>query len=176
MHIEEMPIVVRRKWGRHIAEIPQVGLYARGSTPKNAVAALEAKRSALRDELTRAGVYEEVASRAGAQRPELPMLSALFWFAVKCLTILLLVLVGVVYVQSAFDQRMEQVRKVGGARFWSSLESELREAADPANGPPEQTKQEILANLHTIVLRWRPFVREGQQVFSDPGTAPPNGR
>jgi hypothetical protein len=174
MHIDEMPIVVRRKWGRHIAEIPQAGLYARGSTAKNAVAALEAKKSVLRDELTRAGVYEEVASRAGAQRSELPMLSALFWFAAKALTILLLALVAVAYIQSAFDQKMEQVRKMGGARFWGSLESELREAADPANNPPEQTKQEILANLHTLVARWRPFVREGQQLFSDP--APPNGR
>ena len=176
MYLDDMAIVVRRKWGRHIAEIPQVGLYARGSTARNAVAALEAKKSALRDELTRVGVYEEVVSRACAQRPELPMLSALFWFAAKALTVLLLALVGVVYVQSAFDQKMEQVRKLGGARFWGSLESGLRVAADPANDPPEQTKQEILANLHTFVARWRPFVRESQQAFSDPGNAPPNGR
>jgi hypothetical protein len=63
MSFHEMPIVVRPKWGRYVAEIPRVGLYALGTTPQKAVEALGAKKAALKDELDRAGVYEEVASR-----------------------------------------------------------------------------------------------------------------
>jgi hypothetical protein len=51
--------------------------------------------------------------------------------------------------------------------FWADMENNLAKAADPANDMPAAKKQALLAEIHILVDRWRPFVKEVGRLFSD---------
>jgi hypothetical protein len=62
---------------------------------------------------------------------------------------------------------MQQYTKVGGAQFWEKMEHELDRAADPASALPAEQKRKLLAQIHTVVERWRPFMAEVAPLFAD---------
>ena len=65
------------------------------------------------------------------------------------------------------DRRMQQVErtlqsatKLGGRQFWTKLENQLDQLADPRSDLPPEKKAKILAQIKVVADRWRPFVRE----------------
>jgi hypothetical protein len=63
--------------------------------------------------------------------------------------------------------KMQQYAKVGGASFWEKMEHELDRAADPASDLPAEQKRKLLAQIHAVVERWRPFMAEIAPLFAD---------
>jgi hypothetical protein len=171
--IDDLEIVIRRRNGHYLARIPQIGLYATGDSLPNAVAALDDKKHALKEELIKANALDDVIVSPPGQRRVLP---ALLLFAAKAAVVLVAILYAVAYSERAFERQVDQLRKVGGASFWSGLEQNIARAAAPGGDLPEAKKQELLANIHVIVERWRPFVREAQLLFSDAGAVRPDGK
>jgi hypothetical protein len=65
------------------------------------------------------------------------------------------------------DRRMQQVErtlqsytKLGGRQFWTKLENQLDQLADPRSDLPPEKKAKILAQIKVVADRWRPFLRE----------------
>jgi hypothetical protein len=67
----------------------------------------------------------------------------------------------------------DRFSSVGGARFWTNLEKQLANAADPKNDLPAAKKEAILAQIRTLADRYRPFVREVSLLFYDPPDSNP---
>src|SRR5262245_48489049 len=166
--LDDLDVVVRHRNGRYVAKIPHIGLYATAESLPKAIEALEAKKQSLREELSEAGALDEVSA---PWRPEQRgMLASLALFFAKVLILLVVFMVAVVYTGRVFDRRMAEFRestKVGGAAFWTSLENQLARAAQPESEISGAKKQELLGNLHIVIERWRPFVREVELLFSD---------
>ncbi|MGA7486592.1 MAG: hypothetical protein WBW74_06590 [Xanthobacteraceae bacterium] len=65
------------------------------------------------------------------------------------------------------DRRMQQLQQtlrsatsLGGRQFWTKLEDQLAQLADPKSDLPPEKKQKILAEIKVISDRWRPFLLE----------------
>lgn len=65
------------------------------------------------------------------------------------------------------DRRMQQLQQtlhsatsLGGRQFWTKLENQLEELADPKSDLPPEKKQKILAQIKVVSDRWRPFLLE----------------
>ena len=65
------------------------------------------------------------------------------------------------------DRRMQQVQqtmqsytRLGGRQFWTKLENQLDQLADPRSDLPPEKKAKILAQIKVVADRWRPFLRE----------------
>jgi hypothetical protein len=65
------------------------------------------------------------------------------------------------------DRRMQQLERtmrsatsLGGRQFWTKLENQLEQLADPKSDLPPEKKQKILAEIKVISERWRPFLME----------------
>jgi hypothetical protein len=58
-----------------------------------------------------------------------------------------------------------QETKVGGAQFWTKVESDLERAASPSSDLSEEKKRKLLLSVRAIVDRWRPFVTEALLIF-----------
>jgi hypothetical protein len=69
-----------------------------------------------------------------------------------------------------FMVQREFERNMGQLRLWANI---IEHAADPSSEIPAARKQALLANLHVIVDRWRPFVKEAGRLFSDQEVAQP---
>jgi hypothetical protein len=167
--LDELDMVIHCRNGRYLAKIPQIGLYATGDSLPKAVASLEVKKKGLLEELTTAGALDEIpAASSGipAGRKVLPELGV---FAAKGAIVVALILAAVGYTRHAVEAEINQIRapKLGGTVFWADVESNLARAADPANDLPAAKKQALLDDLHVLVDRWRPFVREAGRLFSD---------
>jgi hypothetical protein len=186
--LEELDLIVRRRSGRYLAKIPQIGLYATADSLPKAIESLEDKKKVLLDELTAADALNEIPISPSRSAAEMRMLPVLALFAAKAVIVLALVLfaggLARFIVQRDFernmdrlernvDQLMDELRLGGGARFWANVEKNIERAADPASEIPAARKQALIANLHVIVDRWRPFVREAGRLFSDQGVAQP---
>jgi hypothetical protein len=156
-------MVVHHRRGKYIASVPELWLATKASTPADAALALETKQALLRPELSRFGPQPGFFTLGGAA---LPILSRALLFLVKGSIVVFLVLIVAAYGQRAYEDRIGELRKLGGPAFWSGLESDLVRAADTRSDVPQATKDEILVNLHVVVKRWRPFIREAQRVFS----------
>ncbi len=166
--LEDLDVVVRHRNGRYLAKIPHIGLYATADSLPKAIEALEAKKQSLREELSQAGALDEISAPWSPQQRG--TIASLVLFSAKMLILLVVFMVAVVYTGRVFDRRMEEFRqstKIGGAAFWTSLERQLARAAEPESEMSAAKKQELLANLHTVVERWRPFVHEAQLLFSE---------
>src|SRR5215831_16282531 len=57
--------------------------------------------------------------------------------------------------------------KVGGAQFWAKVQGDLERAADPGHDIPPEKKRKLLAQIHVLVERWRPFMAEIAPLFAD---------
>jgi hypothetical protein len=55
--------------------------------------------------------------------------------------------------------------KIGGSEFWTQMEDELDRMARPGSDLSEAKKQKVLADIHAITAKWRPFVAEIQSVL-----------
>jgi hypothetical protein len=185
-HVGELDIVIRHKGTKVSAGIPQLALWATAGDAHAAITALEQKRAAFLADAAEAGVLEDLEIRPyklGYAPP--PRRGELRQFAAKALIVIGLIagitalsagllaakfeqLVGKVeqMVENA-QAKMQQYTKVGGARFWERMEHELDRAADPASDLPAEQKRKLLAQIHTVVERWRPFMAELAPLFAD---------
>jgi hypothetical protein len=172
--LDELEVTVRRRAGRYLARIPQLGLYATGDSVTGAIAALDAKKKNLVDELVAANALDDVRLSPAAPSAEPRALPALGLFAAKGLIVVALVLLAVGYSRHVVENEIERVRAMntGGAAFWADVEKNIAKAAEPSNDLSETRRQALLADLHVIVDRWRPFVREAGRLFSERDDAP----
>jgi hypothetical protein len=59
-----------------------------------------------------------------------------------------------------FERTLRSATSFGGRQFWTKLENQLEELADPKADLPPEKKQKILAQIKVISDRWRPFLQE----------------
>jgi hypothetical protein len=177
--IDELDIVIRHKGAKVSAGIPQLALWATAGDAHAAITALEQKRAAFLADLAEAGGLDDlelppytVRSPTALRRGELRQ------FTLKALIVIGLIagvftLSGVLLASGVeravrdTDAKMQKYTKVGGAQFWEKMEHELDRAADPASDLPAEQKRKLLAQIHTVVERWRPFMAEIAPLFAD---------
>lgn len=166
--IERFDVVIRRTDDGYVAGVSDLGLYARASTAASALAALEARRAALSEEIAAFGVAEPFPP--SAQLPtRARSLDALGTFAAKALIIFTLLTAtlagsGAFVISRAFDT-FGVANMSGGARFWAKFEEDLHAAAQPGKDIPEAKKQQLLSDIRSLVTRWQPFVAEISPLF-----------
>jgi len=85
--VDDLEMTVRRRGQRYLARIPQLGLYAAGDSLSAAIAALEAKKQSLVDELTTADALDDVKISPPAPVEPMRPLPALGLFAAKGLIV-----------------------------------------------------------------------------------------
>src|SRR5262245_47565133 len=59
-----------------------------------------------------------------------------------------------------FERTLRSATSLGGRQFWTKLENQLAELADPRADLPPEKKQKILGEIKVISDRWRPFLME----------------
>jgi hypothetical protein len=59
-----------------------------------------------------------------------------------------------------FERTLRSATSFGGRQFWTKLESQLDQLADPRADLPPEKKQKILTQIKVISDRWRPFLLE----------------
>jgi hypothetical protein len=59
-----------------------------------------------------------------------------------------------------FEQTLRSATSLGGRQFWTKLEGQLDQLADPRSDISPEKKQKILTQIKVISDRWRPFVTE----------------
>ena len=55
-----------------------------------------------------------------------------------------------------FERTLQSATSIGGRQFWTKLENQLDQLADPKSDIPPERKQRILAQVKVISDRWRP--------------------
>ena len=171
--VDDLEMTVRRRGQRYLARIPQLGLYAAGDSLSAAIAALEAKKQSLVDELTTADALDDVKISPPAPVEQMRPLPALGLFAAKGLIVVALVLFAVAYSRYVVQSEIERWSAYKfGAAFWENVETDIIRNAAPSNEMSEARRQRLFDAIHIIVERWRPFVREGTRLFSDQDDTP----
>jgi len=166
--LDDLDVVVRRQSGLYFARVPQVGLYATAATLPKALEALEAKKKGLLEELTAANALDEISVAPFVAAARKTMLPVLALFLAKGVIVVALFVGAVAYARHAVQHEIDRYSAMhGGAMFWTQFEIAIERAADPSNDLPAAKKQALLANLHVLVDRWRPFVSEAERLFSD---------
>ncbi len=180
--VDELDVVIRHKGGKVIAGIPQIGLYAKGDDVNVALAALDARKKAFVTDLEEAGELDmlEIEDRPAPTRRVATITPAggLGQFALKTGIVVCCVVAAFVFsavliaskVEQSIERTVNNVKsiKIGGPQFWTRMEDELDRMARPGNDLPEAKKQKLLADIHAITAKWRPFVAEIQSVLTDP--------
>jgi hypothetical protein len=180
-HIDEFDIVIRNKGAKVSAGIPQLALWATASDAHEAINALEQKRATFLADLAEAGGLDDLEPRPYTVRSASPPRAELAQFTLKGLIIIGLI-AGLFTLSGAWlVATTKEYTKVGGAQFWEKMEHELDRAADPASDLPAEQKRKLLAQIHVIVERLRPFVAEIAPLFAEfqkstPPAAPHNGQ
>ena len=59
-----------------------------------------------------------------------------------------------------FERTLQSVISIGGRQFWTKLENQLDQLADPKSDIAPEKKQRVLAQIKVISDRWRPFLME----------------
>jgi hypothetical protein len=59
-----------------------------------------------------------------------------------------------------FERTLQSATSIGGRQFWTKLEKQLDQLADPKSDISPEKKQRILAQIKLISERWRPFLME----------------
>jgi hypothetical protein len=175
--LDEFDIIVRRKDTSTIAIVPQLGLYAKGADIVSALELLEQRKKILREDLE-AGVIDEadlIAEPVGVQS-RATRSGTIGQFTIKAVILIaLLILTGWVaseVVSTKIGDVIDKSRfalqetKIGGAQFWTKVESDLERAASPSSDLSEEKKRKLLSSIRAIVDRWRPFVTEATLIFS----------
>jgi hypothetical protein len=77
------------------------------------------------------------------------------------------------------DRRMQQVQqtmqsytKLGGRQFWTKLENQLDQLADPKSDLPPEKKAKILAQIKVVADRWGPFLRQAASSIEGASSKP----
>jgi len=177
---DELDVVIRRKNGKVIAGIPQLGLFTKADDTNAALAALDAKKKAFVADLKEAGELDmlviedrQAPTRRGAIiRPA----GDLGQFALKagivvCCVVAAFVVSGI-FIASTVENAVNNVKsiKIGGEQFWTRMESELERLA--RTDLPKAKKQKLLEEIRMIAANWRPFVTEIQSALADPNRPP----
>ena len=178
---DDLDVVIRRKNGKIITGIPDLGLFARGHDLNAALAALEAKKQTFLADLEEAGELDTleierqpVATRGVATAGSGSDLSR---FAMKAGIVVCLVVAALaissVLIASKVERSIGSIKSVkfGGHQFWTRLENELNRMAR-TDDLPEAKKQKLLADIRAIAAKWRPFIVEIQSVLGDPSKPP----
>lgn len=166
-------VVVRRKSGKVVASIPQLGLYGIGPNATSALSALEQKKAALLDDMKAAEVpdeFDRVAWSAGSPTRVDVQRGNLWQFPLKVLVVVVVLSAAMLIPAGLLAKKIQKDLagfSTGGRQFWTKLESELGRAADPSSDLPEAKKQKILSDLRAIVERWRPYAAQLGPLFSD---------
>lgn len=86
---------------------------------------------------------------------------------IVCVAIVVSGFIMLDYVDDFATRRIEQMdaalrpfTKIGGKQFWSKLEEELNNQADPKSDLSPEKKRKILSQIKIISDRWRPFLTE----------------
>lgn len=174
--IDELDVLIRHRGCKVIAGIPQLGLYTKADDVASALDSLERKKEEFAAGLADVGEFdhfewrEPFTSRRGGRTDSLGR------FAIKVIIVLALVSATTTGLSFLIAKQIQSGVKLGGHGFWTKFEKELDRAADPKSDLPEETKQKVLANIRTIVNRWRPFASEVTQILSEPAPSnPPPG-
>jgi hypothetical protein len=168
--IGELDIVIRHKGAMVRAGIPQLALWATAADAHAAITALEQKRAAFLADLAEAGGLDDLEPRPYKVRSTPSRRGELRQFALKALIVIGLI-AGLFTLSGALlAARLERVVRdthIGGAQFWAKMEGELDRAADPSRDMPAEQKKKLLAQVHVVVERWRPFMAEIAPLFAD---------
>jgi hypothetical protein len=83
-------------------------------------------------------------------------------FAIKVAIVVFAIFIVVSYVDIIMQQYIADIKHphIGGHEFWTKLERELDNQADPKSDLSPEKKQKILADIKAISDRWRPFLEE----------------
>jgi hypothetical protein len=183
---EHLDIVVRSKNGHCLASMPQINLFAAADNVPAALESLEKKKQDLIAELSGAECLEDFKVAPAdpylySPRREASSVrgSALAFIGKTLVVVTALVIGGIFFTRYAsknVDQLLshqsaemrDRFSSVGGAKFWTNLEKQLANAADPKNDLPLAKKEAMLAQIRTIAERYRPFVHEVYLLFYDP--------
>jgi hypothetical protein len=83
------------------------------------------------------------------------------------------------YMDDFVSRRIEQIdaairplTTIGGKQFWSKLEAELANQADPKSDLSPEQKRRILSQIKTISDRWRPFLNEAASSIAGEANPP----
>ena len=177
--IDELDIVIRHRGAKVSAGIPQLALWATAGDAHAAITALEQKRAAFLADLAEAGGIDDLELRPYTVRSAATSRTGgLGQFTLKALIVIGLI-AGLFTLSGALlasrveravretDAKMQQYTKVGGPQFWEKMQHELERAADPASDLPAEQKRKLLAQIHAVVERWRPFMAEIAPLFAD---------
>ena len=93
-------------------------------------------------------------------------------FAGKVLIVAAVSVASFLIVATLVERKMSEFAKIGGSRFWESVQNELDRAADPDRGPSPETKQRLLANLRAITAQWKPFLAEAEAILTETAREP----
>ena len=177
--VAQADIVIRQSDNGIVAAIPQFGLFAEGRTVNEALDSLEIKKQSLQADFATFGnlksyrTNNEIASIRWRE---------IYQFAIKSCIVLSIVIVAIFFLSYKIDQSLtsavyrfqivaqtniDRLTVGSGNAFWSKVSRELDRAAN--SNIPEDTKQKLLADIRTIVEKWRPFVAAASGIFA---TAP----
>jgi hypothetical protein len=180
--LDDLDVVISSRKGKIFASIPQLSLHAKGENVDAALAALDAKKKELAAELEEAGELDtlEIGDQVYPVRRGVTMTApgGLGQFAIKTgivvFAIAVAFLISGMLIASKVEDLVNEIKsvKIGGAQFWGRVEQQLDRMA--SSDLPEAKKQKLLADIHAIAVKWRPFVVEVQSVLSGPpNQAPP---
>jgi Bacterial membrane protein YfhO len=179
--LDQFEIVINRRNGKVVASIPRLSLYAKGNSVEDALAALDAKKSAFAAELEDIGELDIFQAPTPVTADRMIAVSApgdLSRFALKT-TIVAVALAAVLVVSGLFMASSVQnvVSSVndtfkGGPEFWGKVERELDRMASPEGDLPEAKKQKFLADIRAIGAKWRPFLIELHSALGPPNEPP----
>jgi hypothetical protein len=163
--LDEFSIVIRRDAGSFVARIPELDIESRGVSIDDTIDRL--------DKLYQTKTPTPMPSRGNAVAAPR---SDIRRFAIKAGIVTAMIVFGglilsfqlAAVLDNAVYSLQHGFSHVGGSQFWGKFDTELARAADPKNDMPTERKQQMLANIHTLVDRWQPFIAEAQRAFSTP--------
>lgn len=179
---DQLDVLIRHKNGKIIAGMPQIGLFAKGSDVNGALAALDLKKNAFLADLEEAGELD-LLDLAGSPGPLLRVgktrsPAGLGQFAMKTLIVVGIIVGAITFSSLLVAKKLElpvknaiasiKGIKIGGSEFWTRLESELDRMARPENDLPEAKKKKLIADIHAIAGKWRPYIVEIQSALASP--------
>ena len=62
------------------------------------------------------------------------------------------------FVDRRIERALRSATSIGGTQFWTKVEKQLDQLADPKSDIPPEKKQKILTQIKIISDRWRPFL------------------
>lgn len=129
------------------------------------------------------GINMEQTEQSTSQAVEI-RIGPLAQFAIKTVIVSAAIVVSAWILLGILDdfatKRMQQLEatvrtatSLGGRRFWTKLEDQLENLADPKADISPEKKRKILAQIKIISDRWRPFLVEAASSISGEPNPPP---